>query len=79
MRPTLTEEEISTLAHIMDHFIDYMAGDNRPDHGFGILKQYRELPDERKSQIYQLASKLLRLRRKIEQKLNIDNYGRKEV
>jgi hypothetical protein len=41
-RITLTTEEIEVVAHILDHFTDYMCGDDRPDHGMGILKQYRE-------------------------------------
>ena len=41
-RITLTTEEISVLAHVTRHFADYMCGDDRPDHGLGILKQYRE-------------------------------------
>lgn len=41
-RISLTEGEIHTLAHIMNHFTDYMCGDDRPDHGMGILKGYRE-------------------------------------
>jgi hypothetical protein len=79
MRPTLTEEEISTLAHIMNHFTDYMAGDNRSDHGLGILKGYREVSDERRIKIYQLAGKLMRLRKKIQHKHYLEDYGRKEI
>jgi hypothetical protein len=41
-RPSLTEGEIWALAHVTRHFADYMCGDDRPDHGLGILKQYRE-------------------------------------
>ena len=41
-RITLTTEEISVLAHITRHFCDYIHGDDRPDHGLGILKGYRE-------------------------------------
>jgi len=41
-RITLTTEEIEVVAHILDHFTGYMCGDDRPDHGMGILKQYRE-------------------------------------
>ena len=41
-RITLTTEEISVLAHVTRHFADYMCGDDRPDHGLGILKGYRE-------------------------------------
>jgi len=39
---TFTKEEVFVLAHLTRHFCDYMAGDDRPDHGMGILKGYRE-------------------------------------
>ncbi len=65
MRITLTEKDICTLAHIMDHFTDYMAHDDRPDHGFGILKGYRKLSGDRRIEIFRLAGKLLRYRKKI--------------
>lgn len=41
-RITLTEAEIRTLAHITRHFADYIFLDDRPDHGLGVLKHYRE-------------------------------------
>jgi hypothetical protein len=41
-RLTLTTEEVAALAHVSRHFVDYMGGDDRPDHGLGILKGYRE-------------------------------------
>ena len=41
-RPVLTTEEIRVLSHITRHFADYIGGDDRPDHGLGILKGYRE-------------------------------------
>lgn len=68
MRITLTDEEIIRLAHIMDHFTDYMYHDDRPDHGFGVLKQYRYLPDEKRTLIAFLAGKLMRASRKIQTK-----------
>lgn len=64
-RITLEEDHIITLAHIMDHFTDYMAHDDRPDHGLGILKGYRKMDDEKKRPIYALAGRLLRYSRKI--------------
>ena len=60
----MTEEELGYLQHILHHFTDYMAHDDRPDHGFGILKGYRELPDESKSKIFFLSGRLRRLHRK---------------
>jgi len=41
-RLTFTNDEIWVLAHITRHFADYICGDDRPDHGLGILKGYRE-------------------------------------
>ena len=39
---SLTKGEIWALAHLTRHFTDYMFGDDRPDHGLGILSGYRE-------------------------------------
>jgi hypothetical protein len=79
MRITLTEEEISALAHIMDHFTDYMHYDDRPDHGLGILKEYRTMKDDQKIPIIRLAGRLLRLRRKIQRKHYLEKYGRENT
>lgn len=68
IRITLTEEDIENLAHIMDHFTDYMAHDDRPDHGLGILKGYRDISEERRRDIFFLAGRLLRYRRKLRDK-----------
>ena len=64
IRITLTEKELGRLEHILWHFADYMAYDDRPDHGFGILKGYRDLPQEDKNMIYYLAGRLRRIYRK---------------
>jgi hypothetical protein len=64
-RLTITEEELFYLKHIMDHFTDYMAHDDRPDHGLGILKGYRDLNEEEKNIIYSLAGKLIRAYHKL--------------
>ena len=68
-RITLDEDEIIILAHIMNHFTDYMAGDDRPDHGLGILSGYREMDIERKRPVFCLAGKLMRYSRKIRKQL----------
>jgi len=60
-RISFGEEELWYLKHILWHFSDYMAGDDRPDHGFGILKEYRDKPIEEKRKIYRLAGKLRRI------------------
>jgi len=64
IRPSFTQEELCYLEHILWHFSDYMAGDNREDHGFGILKEYRNLSNEKKVIIYRMAGRLRRLSRK---------------
>jgi hypothetical protein len=58
---TLTKDELRTLAHIMDHFTDYMLGDDRADHRVGILKYYREMKDEKRDKVLTLAKKLMGL------------------
>jgi hypothetical protein len=79
MRITLTEKEIQILAHILDHFTDYMAHDDRPDHGLGILQRYRKIDDNRKKEIFVLAGKLIRLRRKINQKQFYEEYTKEKT
>jgi hypothetical protein len=64
MRITFTEKELNYLEHILWNFTDYMAHDDRPDHGMGILKQYRDLPEEEKRTIFLLSGRLRRLYRK---------------
>lgn len=61
----LTKDELNYLQHILWHFTDYMGGDNRPDHGLGILKEYRNIEDDKKHLIYSLAGKLRRRYRNI--------------
>lgn len=63
-RLTITSEELGTLAHITRQFSDYVAGDDRPDHGLGNLKPYRELSQERKWDLYILTGKINRLWRR---------------
>ena len=64
IRPSFSKRELWTLAHILHHFTDYMAFDDRDDHGLAILKEYRFLPDEKKREIYLLAGRLIRLNKK---------------
>ena len=75
IRVSLTEEELGRLEHILWHFTDYMGHDNRPDHGLGILKGYRDLPDEEKHIIYYMAGRLRRLYRKHREK-KWENYSK---
>ncbi|MGA2407872.1 MAG: hypothetical protein ABSF81_14145 [Bacteroidales bacterium] len=60
---TLTKDELRTLAHIMDHFTDYMMGDDRAYHRLRILKYYREMKGEKRDQVLTLAGKLMGLDR----------------
>lgn len=73
-RITLTTKEINVLAHITRNFADYVGGDDRPDHGLGILKGYREenlklkWSDERTGYLgafFSSMGKLNRFRRKM--------------
>jgi len=64
-RITLTKEELFYLEHILWHFTDYMAGDDRHDHGMGILKDYRELQKDKQRVIYMLAGRLRRRYREL--------------
>ena len=57
---SLTLQELSYLEHILYHFSDYMAMDDRPDHGLGILKAYRDMDAEEKRIIYFMAGRLRR-------------------
>ena len=43
-RISFSKEELFYLKHIIWSFSDYVALDDRPDHGFGILKDYRDMP-----------------------------------
>jgi len=65
IRLYITINELEYLAHILDHFTDYMAYDDRPDHGFGILKGYRDLSVERKTEIFIIVGKLFRMKRRL--------------
>jgi len=60
-RLSLTRKELGTMAHIMRQFTDYMAGDDRPDHGLNNLYGYRKFPQEEKNEIYMLCGKINRL------------------
>ena len=56
-RIALDEEEMMFLAWLLDHFSDYMAYDDRPDHGLAILSKARDFEKEKKEHIYFLAGK----------------------
>ena len=64
-RPSLTKRDLGTLAHIMRQFTDYMAGDDRHDHGLNNLYGYRDLPQDDKNEVYVLCGKLNRMWHKI--------------
>lgn len=70
-RITLTDKELGYLQHILWHFTDYMAHDDRPDHGMGILKKYRDMKNQdERNIIFFLAGRLRRLHRKLEKRIN---------
>ena len=64
----LSEKELIYLEHILWHFTDYMSGDDRPDHGMGILESYRRLSEDEKRIVYTLAARLRRKYRKLNEK-----------
>lgn len=66
-RVTLTHDELRILAWFMDHYTDYLSGDDRIDHGWNVLKLERERPMEWKTEIYTLAGKLIMSARNLKQ------------
>lgn len=63
-RITLTDEEIHILAHLTRHFTDYMFKDDRPDHGLGVLKDYRDQNKEpRPRHVENMLSAMVKLNR----------------
>jgi hypothetical protein len=57
-RITFTDEEIRYLENILNHFSDYIAKDDRYDHGIARLNEYREFPIDKKRIIYRMAGRL---------------------
>ncbi len=60
-RIAFTKKEIATLAHILRQFTDYMAGDDRPDHGLNNLYGYRDLPKSSREEVYAMSGKIQRM------------------
>ena len=60
----LTQSEIITLDHVMRHLCDYVGGDDRPDHGLNNLYDYRDMPKDKKIELYHLCAKINRASRK---------------
>ena len=60
----LTRSELAILTNILDHFADYVSGDDRIDHGWNVLKSWRDNLQETKTQLYILTGKLKRRLRK---------------
>lgn len=60
----MTEDEVMWLAWILRHYGDYIWGDDRPDHGWGLLKEMRDAPEDQKRKISELMGKFNRLDRK---------------
>ena len=61
---TLSEQDLNTLAHILRNFCDYVGGDDRSDHGLNNLEGYRDLPKDKKKELYHLCAKINRAYRK---------------
>lgn len=59
-RLTLTNHEVIILSMVFYHLTDYMAGDDRPDHGWNKLKQIRDFKSEDKEIFYKLYGKFWR-------------------
>jgi hypothetical protein len=59
-RITLTKREIRMLTLLLHHFTDYMAFDDRQDHGLARLQDYRKFDRESKIPYYTLAGKFRR-------------------
>ena len=78
IRISLSYEELSYLEHVLWHFSDYMAYDDRPDHGLGVLKQYRKIPQEKKSILFALSGRLRRLYRKQQKQMTNELTGNQE-
>jgi hypothetical protein len=60
----LSKDELFYIQHILWHMTDFMAGDDRPDHGMGVLKKYRKIKPEEKTKLNILAGRLRRIHRK---------------
>lgn len=61
MPEELTKDEMRYLFLLMHHLSDYMGGDDRPDHGWGKLKELREASQKTKQDFNMLTGKLWRL------------------
>ena len=75
IRISLSLEELKYLEHILWHFTDYMGGDDRPDHGMGILEKYREVDDDTRRVILGLSGRLRRLYREKRRKYYADEHN----
>ena len=60
----LYHDELLILVNILDTFSDYVSGDDRPDHGWNRLKEWREGSNETKQMLYILNGRLARLLRR---------------
>jgi hypothetical protein len=60
----LYQDELLILVNILNHFSDYVSGDDRIDHGWNKLKDWRDAGSDTKRMLYQLNARLARLLRK---------------
>jgi hypothetical protein len=68
-RPVLTSQECALIAWVFEKVVEYLGGDDRPDHGLAkldTLKRHFEgkfgEPDELKDLLYRILVKMGRLR-----------------
>ena len=60
----LYHDELLILVNILNNFSDYVVGDDREDHGWNRLKEWREGSSETKNMLFKLNGRLARLVRK---------------
>ncbi len=57
-RITMKKEDLNYIFWVLDHFTDYMAHDDRIDHGWNILKEARNWDMEKKTRLYSATGRL---------------------
>jgi len=60
----LYQDELLILVNILNNFSDYVTGDDRIDHGWNRLKEWREGSNETKQMLYKLNGRLARILRR---------------
>jgi len=60
-RITFTNDELIKLYMVFHHLTDYMAFDDRLDHGIARIKELRDMSSMNKQEWFALAGKLKRI------------------